>query len=112
VREKSHLKEMREAIRGDLERARARRPSIFEQPSPPPAAVEPMAVPEPESEPEPEPVELSEPVESAPTEPESEPEPEPVELTEPVESAMPVAQEPEPAPRAGLRQRLAAFFRG
>ncbi len=33
MREQSHIDDMRAAIRGDLERARARRPSIFERPS-------------------------------------------------------------------------------
>jgi len=44
---------MRAAVRGDLERARARRSSIFERPAaPPPAAAEPDPQPEPEPEPE------------------------------------------------------------
>ncbi len=105
--EQSHLEAMREAIRGDLERARSRRPSIFERPAPPPlevrapteqapepapepAAVEPVAV-----EPEPEPV--SEPVSDEPEplpEPAAvEPDPEP-ELQAPVE-----AEQPTPKPR-------------
>ena len=33
MREQSHIDDMREAIRGDIERAKARRPSIFERPS-------------------------------------------------------------------------------
>ncbi len=50
--DQSHLEAMREAIRGDLERARARRPSIFERPAPPP--VEIRAQPSPPSlQPEP-----------------------------------------------------------
>jgi hypothetical protein len=54
VREESQIDDMRAAVRGDLERARARRPSIFERPAaPPPAAEEPD--PQPESRPEPEP---------------------------------------------------------
>ena len=62
--EKSHIEDMRQAIRGDLERARARGQSVFERPASPPAAVaeaeppppvEPVAEPEPQTRPEPEP---------------------------------------------------------
>ena len=53
MREESQIDDMRAAVRGDLERARARRPSIFERPAaPPPAAAEPDPQPEPEPEPE------------------------------------------------------------
>jgi hypothetical protein len=53
VREESQIDDMRAAVRGDLERARARRASIFERPAaPPPAAAEPDPQPEPEPEPE------------------------------------------------------------
>lgn len=73
--EQSHLEAMREAIRGDLERARSRRPSIFERPAPPPVEIRPdpppQAKPEPASLPEPEPIA------------EAEPEPEPVAEPEP-----------------------------
>ena len=86
MKDQSHIEAMREAVRGDLERARNRRPSIFERPAPPPAAV-----PEPEPEPEPEPV-------VATVEPEFDPEPEP----EPV-----VAEDP-PAPK---RRFTLAFWR-
>jgi hypothetical protein len=56
VREESQIDDMRAAVRGDLERARARRPSIFERPAaPPPAIAEPEPQPEPEPEPEPAP---------------------------------------------------------
>jgi hypothetical protein len=56
VREESQIDDMRAAVRGDLERARARRPSIFERPAAPPP---PAAEPEPQPEPEPErPIEL------------------------------------------------------
>src|SRR5712691_11743801 len=56
VREESQIDDMRAAVRGDLERARARRPSIFERPAAPPlAAVEPDPQPEPEPE---QPIEL------------------------------------------------------
>ena len=113
--EQSHKEAMREAIRGDLERARSRNPSIFEGAGPTPApadepagnavlpettgpepVVEPVGQPEPEAEaavevePEPDPV--------APAEPEpvvAEPEPEP---------------EPDPEPRRGFLTRL-AFWR-
>jgi hypothetical protein len=47
VREQSHIDAMRAAIRGDLERARARRPSIFERPAAPPVAEDPEPTPEP-----------------------------------------------------------------
>ncbi len=43
MKEQSHLDEMRAAVRGDLERSRARRE---------PAAVDPQPEPEPELEPE------------------------------------------------------------
>ena len=62
--EQSHKEAMREAIRGDLERARSRNPSIFERPAAPPepeVELEPEPVPPPlavvlEPEPVPEPV--------------------------------------------------------
>ena len=69
--EQSHKDAMREAIRGDLERARSRNPSIFERPAAP-AEPEPAplaVVPEPEPE-------LV--TESAPVVPKPEPEAEPV----------------------------------
>jgi hypothetical protein len=54
VSEKSHIDDMRAAIRGDLERARARRPSIFERPAAPAAiADDPEAAPERTPPPEP-----------------------------------------------------------
>ena len=67
MREQSHLDAMREAVRGDLERARSRNPSIFENavpaqaPAPEPepvlqAVLEPEPEPQREVEPEPEPV--------------------------------------------------------
>ena len=97
MREQSHLDAMREAVRGDLERARSRNPSIFENAvpaqAPAPEQPEPLpepvvqAVPEPEplvqAEPEPEPVVQTDP------EPEAEPEPEPV---------LQAVLEPEPEP--------------
>jgi hypothetical protein len=77
MREQSHIDAMREAVRGDIERAKERRPSIFERPAPPPVEIrqEPSAPPKPIAVPEPE------------------PEPEPV--TEPV----PVAEAPAPKPK-------------
>ena len=49
MREESQIDDMRAAVRGDLERARARRPSVFERPAAPPfPAAEPDARPEPE----------------------------------------------------------------
>ncbi len=45
--DQSHLEAMREAIRGDLERARARRPSIFERPAPPPVEIRAQPAPAP-----------------------------------------------------------------
>jgi hypothetical protein len=82
MRDESHIDDMRAAVRGDLERARARGATIFERPAaPPPVVEEPDPQPEPEPEPEPE----------APFEP------------------PPAAGAPPPEPR--LRDRL-AFWRG
>ena len=96
--EQSHLEAMREAIKGDLERARSRNPSIFERPAaPPPVEIQETPPPEPEpvvaatSEPEPEPV----------VEPEAAAEPEPEHEVEPT---------PEPGPRRSFLSRL-AFWR-
>src|SRR5262245_27536332 len=106
--EQSHKEAMREAIRGDLERARSRNPSIFEGASPPPAPAEPAGkiglqgtaeqepIVEPVVQPEPEP----EPVVEVEPEPVAAVEPEPV-VAEP---------EPEPEPRRGFLSRL-AFWR-
>ena len=92
MREQSHLDAMREAIRGDLERARSRNPSIFENAVPAQAsAAEPKPVVQ--TVPEPEPV--------LPSVPEPEPEPLPEVDVEP---------EPEPAPKASFLGRL-AFWR-
>jgi hypothetical protein len=95
--EQSHLEAMREAIKGDLERARARRPSIFERPAPPPpemrgAAETPAVEPAPEALAEPELLPEREP-EGVP-EPEAVPKPEPV----PEPSAVEPVREPEPEP--------------
>jgi hypothetical protein len=89
MREKSHIDAMRAAVKGDLERARSRNPSIFERPARPPA------VPEPEPVREPEPVLAVEP--EPPVVVPSEPKPE-------------IAVEPEPEPKPGLLARL-AFWR-
>ena len=52
MREQSHIDAMREAVRGDLERARERRPSIFERPAAPPEPEpEPLVAELPEPEP-------------------------------------------------------------
>ena len=137
--DQSHLEAMREAIKGDIERARARRPSIFERPAPPPVEIREAArqVPVPKPAPaaveaDPEPVEADpEPVAVEPEPVAVEPEPVPVEpepvpvVPEPVEAVPepvavepePVAVEPEPEPepavevsRPGLLSRL-AFWR-
>jgi len=55
LRDQSHIDDMRAAIRGDLERARARRPSIFARPSPPPPPAKEPPQPETVAEAEPEP---------------------------------------------------------
>jgi len=106
MREQSHIDAMREAVRGDIERARERRPSIFERPAAPPVEIRAtpppgppsntvLQRPEPEPAPEPEPVAAEapepepEPVAAAVPEPEIEPEPEP----EPVPA---VAEAPAP----------------
>jgi hypothetical protein len=97
MREQSHIDAMREAVRGDLERARNRRPSIFERPAPPPLEIRADPSPlesEPEPEPEPEPV-------VAAVEPEPEPELAPVAEPE-------VAEEPPAAPKRRFRL---AFWR-
>ena len=96
MREQSHLDAMREAIRGDLERARSRNPSIFENAVPAQAsAAEPELLPKPvvQTVPEPEPV-----LQAVP-----EPEPEPLPEVD-------VEPEPEPAPKASFLGRL-AFWR-
>jgi len=76
--EESQIEAMRAAIRGDLERARSRRPTVFERPAAPP--IPPPLPPPVAAEPEPELI----------------PEPEPV----------PADVVPEPAPRPGLLDRL------
>ena len=57
--EQSHKEAMREAIRGDLERARSRRPTVFERAAPPPVEIRELqggsASPEQTVEPQPEP---------------------------------------------------------
>jgi len=90
VRDESHIDDMRAAVRGDFERARARGATIFERPAAPPPMVE---EPDPQPEPEPEP------------QPEPEPEPEPEEPFEPPPAAV------APPPERRLRDRL-RFWRG
>jgi hypothetical protein len=118
MREQSHLDAMRDAIRGDLERARSRNPSIFEHVAVQAAPAEPEPVPEEK----PEPVlaavpPLAEPEPEAVPEPEAAPEPEPELEAEPEPEAIPDAEpdlEPEPAvaeaTKPGLLARL-AFWR-
>jgi hypothetical protein len=96
--EQSHKEAMREAIRGDLERARSRNPLIFERPA---APLEPERVPlAAVSEPVPEPVPATEPepVTVVP-EPEPEPEPEPAAEAEPDPEPEPAAEPEQPAPK-------------
>ena len=69
MREQSHLDAMRAAVKGDLERARSRNPSIFERPAASPAVAEP------EPAPEPEPLVAVEPKPVVAVEPEPEPKP-------------------------------------
>jgi outer membrane biosynthesis protein TonB len=109
MREKSQIDDMRAAVRGDLERARARRGEDPPQQSVPQPPVvpepDPDVVPTPEPEPAPDPDVLPEPdpepvtpPDPAPT-PEPQPEPEPelaedaAEITEPV-AVPPSATEP------------------
>ena len=77
--DQSHINDMRAAVRGDLERARARNPAIFEHalavqtPEPQaetPAEPEPVALVEPEPEPQVQPEPAAEP--EPPTAPEAE----------------------------------------
>jgi fused signal recognition particle receptor len=85
MRDQSQIDDMRAAIRGDLERARARREADpWREPVETPAAE-----PEPVAEPEPEPVM------EAPPEPEPEPEP-----------AVAEVPEAEPEPKRGFLARL------
>lgn len=106
---------MREAVRGDIERARERRPSIFERPAAPPVEVRPeppsdkllqSAKPEPQVQPEPEAAAEPEPEPVVAQAPEPEPEPEAEHV---------VAQAPEPAPEPEFaeapKHRRWAFWR-
>ena len=88
MKEQSQIDAMREAVRGDFERLRARRDAEADGWQPPPAA-EPEPVAPPEPEPEPEPVAIEEP----------HPDPEPV-----------AVEEPEPAPPP-QRKRSLIFWR-
>jgi hypothetical protein len=106
--EQSHLEAMREAIRGDLERARSRNPSIFERPAAPAAEIREEPAPEPPVV-EPAPVIVArEPVAAEP-DPEpvaAEPEPEPELAPEPAPEASPGEAEA----RRGFFSRV-AFWR-
>ena len=67
MREQSHIEAMREAVRGDLERARNRRASIFERPAAPPVEIRenpppPLSNTETSAEPVPVPTQEPEPV--------------------------------------------------
>jgi hypothetical protein len=113
--EQSHLEAMREAIKGDLERARSRRPSIFERPAEPIFEIRQAPTPPPSNNllqgtTGPEPTAEPEPVAEAP----ATPEPEPV-AEAPVAESQPgpepeVVAEPEPEPKPSLWSRL-AFWR-
>jgi hypothetical protein len=105
--DQSQIDAMRAAVRGDLDRARARRaadPWRSDEPSAHPlqAVAEPAAEPEPEvmPEPEPEPVAEAEPVEEPQVEASVEREPEPE-----------AEAEPEPAAESPRRGFFAALFR-
>jgi hypothetical protein len=78
--DQSQIEEMRAAVRGDLERARARRPGLF-------AGAAVTAPEEPEPEPEREPVRQPEPVAVARTEPGPEHDPAPAPKLEPAPPA-------------------------
>jgi cell division septation protein DedD len=98
MREKSQLEDMRAAIRGDMERARARREA------------DPWRTPDSERQPAPGPAQESEPAQEAAPEPEPEPAAEAaVNEIEPPPSAQPAAEPPAPAKR-GFFGRL--FGRG
>ena len=100
--EQSHLEAMREAIRGDLERARSRRPSIFERPAPPPVEVRPPMEPAVEPEPPAEPATSDAEPDQAAVEPEPEPVVDPVGVepvsVEPEAVAESAPEEPDPEP--------------
>jgi hypothetical protein len=91
MREQSHIEAMREAIRGDRERARSRNPSIFERPSVAPVVAEPEAAPEPEPPAEVEP-----------------PEPAAAGASAAPASTPSAAVEPEPGPESEPKQGLLA----
>lgn len=102
MREQSHIDAMRDAIRGDLERARERRPSIFERPAPPPVEIRHDQPPAPSNN-------LSQGTAGPQQTPEPVDEPvigqEPMDADEPVVAEEPAvaAETPAPAPRRRLR---------
>jgi hypothetical protein len=117
MREKSQIEDMRAALRGDIERARARReadpwrspeperPVTAETPTAPPGltgSVPAEPVDEPETMPLPEP------------EPEPDPEPEPAPEPEPVAEAREATTEPQsdapPATEPGAQGKRRGFF--
>ena len=105
--EQSHLEAMREAIKGDLERARSRNPSIFERPAAPAPLAEVREEPAPEPPVvEPETVAATVAPEPVAVEPEPEPEPEPEAAPEPG----PDVSSGEAEPRRSFLSRL-AFWR-
>jgi hypothetical protein len=97
VADQSHLEDMRAAVRGDLERARARNPGIFEGQ----VAVEAV---EPEPEPEPTPPPVPEPI------PQPVPEPTPEPVPEPTPPLIPEPM-PEPSPPPAGRSFWSRLFR-
>ncbi len=97
--EQSHLEAMREAVRGDIERAKSRRPSIFERPAPAPVEIREAATPEPDPAPAVEqPEEPCNTLLQGETGPESTPEPEP--------GLVGAEPQPEPAPEPEARSSL------
>jgi hypothetical protein len=120
MKEKSQIDDMRAAIRGDLDRARARRDGDLRRPSVPETegalALEPALEPAPEPEVVPEPGDppVEEPVAVEPQaeEPGAAEEPTPVEpeAAGPVAEHEPAAEPPATAPRQGFLSSL--FGRG
>jgi outer membrane biosynthesis protein TonB len=103
MREKSQIDDMRAALRGDLERARARREEDpWRQSSPQPPVVpqpDPDVLPTPEPDPPPEPDVLPEPDPEPATPPDPAPAPE-----------LPPEPDPQPAPAASRRGFFARLF--
>jgi hypothetical protein len=105
MREKSQIDDMRAALRGDLERARARREEDPWR----------QSAPQPPITPQPDPDLVPTPTPEPPTEPDVVPEPEPEPATPPDPAPTPeLPPEPEPAPAASSRPGFFArlFGRG